>query len=103
MTSRLRPSWNAPRRTRVGGALSGLALFASLLAPVSAAFAQDRRRPTVSLIRDTEIEAILHKDADPIFAAAGLDPKSGHDLHRRRPRHERLHRSAARTCSSTPA
>jgi predicted Zn-dependent protease len=28
-----------------------------------------------SLIRDTEIEEILHKDADPIFAAAGFDPK----------------------------
>ena len=32
--------------------------------------------PAVSLIRDTEIEAILHQDADPIFVAAGLDPKS---------------------------
>src|SRR4051812_49323025 len=29
-----------------------------------------------SLIRDTEIEETLHKDADPIFAAAGIDPKS---------------------------
>ncbi len=76
MTSRLRPSWKACRNG-VGGALSGLALFASLLAPVSAAFAQEPDGgPTVSLIRDTEIEAILHKDADPIFAAAGLDPKS---------------------------
>jgi predicted Zn-dependent protease len=28
-----------------------------------------------SLIRDTEIEEILHKDADPIFLAAGIDPK----------------------------
>ena len=27
-----------------------------------------------SLIRDTEIEEILHKDADPIFLAAGFDP-----------------------------
>jgi predicted Zn-dependent protease len=26
-------------------------------------------------IRDTEIEAILHKDVAPIFAAAGIDPK----------------------------
>ncbi len=30
----------------------------------------------VSIIRDTEIEAILHREADPIFAAAGLDPSS---------------------------
>jgi predicted Zn-dependent protease len=28
-----------------------------------------------SLIRDTEIEEILHHDADPIFQAAGIDPK----------------------------
>src|SRR5689334_4174344 len=28
-----------------------------------------------TLIRDTEIEEILHKDADPIFTAAGIDPK----------------------------
>ena len=28
-----------------------------------------------SLIRDTEIEEILHQDADPIFRAAGIDPK----------------------------
>lgn len=29
----------------------------------------------MSLIRDTEIEAIIHKEADPVFVAAGLDPK----------------------------
>ena len=29
-----------------------------------------------SLIRDTEIEEILHRDADPLFEAAGLDPKT---------------------------
>jgi predicted Zn-dependent protease len=29
----------------------------------------------ISLIRDTEIEEILHREADPIFAAAGLNPK----------------------------
>jgi len=28
-----------------------------------------------SLVRDTEIEEILHNDADPIFRAAGIDPK----------------------------
>ena len=32
--------------------------------------------PGVSIIRDTEIEEILHQDADPIFVAAGLDPKA---------------------------
>jgi len=28
-----------------------------------------------TLIRDTEIEAIIHKDVDPILRAAGIDPK----------------------------
>jgi predicted Zn-dependent protease len=37
------------------------------------AAAQSREPET--LIRDTEIEEILHKDADPIFRAAGIDPK----------------------------
>ena len=31
--------------------------------------------PGETLIRDTEIEDILHRDADPIFKAAGIDPK----------------------------
>jgi predicted Zn-dependent protease len=31
--------------------------------------------PGDSLIRDTEIEEMLHRDAAPIFAAAGIDPK----------------------------
>lgn len=31
--------------------------------------------PGESLIRDTEIEEILHRDASPIFSAAGIDPK----------------------------
>ncbi len=44
-----------------------------MLAPAPA-LAQAEAAP--SIIRDTEIEAILHQDADPIFAAAGLDPKS---------------------------
>jgi predicted Zn-dependent protease len=44
------------------------------LAPISQAFAQDE--PPIRLIRDTEVEAILHKDADPIFRAAGIDPKA---------------------------
>src|ERR1700760_2127081 len=31
--------------------------------------------PGETLIRDTEIEDILHRDAAPIFQAAGIDPK----------------------------
>jgi len=44
------------------------------LAATPAAHAQSQ--PSVSIIRDTEIEAILHQEADPIFVAAGLDPRS---------------------------
>ena len=62
-----------------------------------------RAEPAVSLIRDTEIEAIIHQDADPIFAAAGLDPKSVQDLHDRRQGAERLLRRRPATSSSTPA
>lgn len=53
--------------------MGGAALVGVLIAPISAAFAQDG---PISLIRDTEIEATLHSDADPIFVAAGLDPKA---------------------------
>ncbi|HSZ52770.1 MAG TPA: M48 family metalloprotease [Caulobacteraceae bacterium] len=54
-------------------AISALAMTGVLLAPVSQAFAQD---DAVSIIRDTEIEHILHEEADPIFQAAGLNPKA---------------------------
>jgi predicted Zn-dependent protease len=57
---------------RFGSGLSALALIVCVCAP--AARAQDDSAPSV--IRDTEIEAILHEDADPIFVAAGLDPKA---------------------------
>jgi predicted Zn-dependent protease len=55
-----------------GSALSALALLTAVLAPVAPAQAQEGP----SLIRDTEIEEILHRDADPLYAAAGLDPKT---------------------------
>ena len=58
---------------RIGALACAAAMAGALLAPVSAAFAQDG---PISLIRDTEIEATLHADADPIFVAAGLDPKA---------------------------
>ena len=53
---------------------SALALCGLILAPIAPAFADDG--PTISIIRDTEIEGILHEEADPIFIAAGLDPKA---------------------------
>jgi len=58
---------------RIGGPLCGLATLIAAMAPTSWAQAQDNGP---SLIRDTEIEEILHRDADPLFAAAGLDPKN---------------------------
>jgi predicted Zn-dependent protease len=61
--------------SRIGALASALALLGGLLAPVGAAWAQDEDSSALSLIRDTEIEAILHEDADPVFIAAGLDPK----------------------------
>jgi predicted Zn-dependent protease len=54
-------------------AIAAAALAAQLAWPAAQARAQGG--PPVSIIRDTEIEEILHQDADPIFAAAGLDPK----------------------------
>ena len=63
----------APARTTSRFALT-LALAASLVLRPGLAAAQQAGGE--SLIRDTEIEEILHKDADPIFRAAGFDPKS---------------------------
>jgi predicted Zn-dependent protease len=51
-----------------------LVLAGITIAPVQRAMADDG--PAISLIRDTEIEAILHEEADPVFVAAGLDPKA---------------------------
>ncbi|MDB5467709.1 MAG: hypothetical protein JWQ46_2471 [Phenylobacterium sp.] len=48
-------------------------LSASLVLRAAPAAAQQQGE---SLIRDTEIEQILHDDADPIFRAAGIDPKT---------------------------
>lgn len=59
-------------RKWIGAALSAAAVATA--APT--AYAQEDGGPAISVIRDTEIEEILHNDADPVFAAAGLDPKS---------------------------
>ena len=50
-----------------------VAVAASLVIRPGLAAAQDQGE---TLIRDTEIEAILHRDADPIFKAAGIDPST---------------------------
>ncbi|HEX4199348.1 MAG TPA: M48 family metalloprotease [Caulobacteraceae bacterium] len=59
----------------LGASLGALAMAGALLAPVSAAFAQDAAAP-IPLLSDTEMSEILHADADPIYTAAGLNPKS---------------------------
>ena len=65
------------RLSWIGAVASAAALAGGLAAPVGAAWAQEGGGDApLSLIRDTEIEAILHQDADPVFRAAGLDPKS---------------------------
>lgn len=62
----------APVRSLARITLALTAAISLLLRPI-AATAQARGE---TLIRDTEIEEILHKDADPILAAAGIDSKS---------------------------
>ncbi len=52
-------------------AIGGLAVVGLLATTPGHAVAQDG---SITLTRDTEIEAILHDEADPIFAAANLDP-----------------------------
>src|SRR5580658_9182244 len=59
---------------RLRTVIAGLALAGTIASPIAPAFAQGD--PGISIIRDTEIEEILHEDADPIFRAAGLDPKA---------------------------
>ena len=50
--------------------------LAALYAPVTAPIAQAQDQDSQTILRDTEIEEILHKEADPVFVAAGLDPKT---------------------------
>src|SRR5436190_3039960 len=61
-----------PPARSVSRLLLSAAVATSLLAAPLRAAAQDGE----SLIRDTEIEEILHKDADPILRAASIDPKN---------------------------
>lgn len=61
-----------PARSKTAlAAILALGLLAQTL-PATPARADDG----VALIRDTEIEEILRKDAEPIFKAAGIDSKS---------------------------
>jgi predicted Zn-dependent protease len=53
------------------GALALMLLCATVTAFPRTAFAQGGE----NLVRDTEVEEILHEEADPVFKAAGLNPK----------------------------
>ncbi len=62
----------APNRSVLRTCLAGALAISFVLRPglAAAQFAQGD-----TLIRDTEIEDILHRDVAPIFTAAGIDPK----------------------------
>jgi predicted Zn-dependent protease len=56
--------------------LFGLAALATTaLGPAAQAQTAAAAGALPNLVRDTEIEEILHKDCDPVFIAAGLNPK----------------------------
>ena len=61
-----------PLRRRLAATLMAVSALGSLYAPMARAQSDDSE----TILRDTEIEEILHKDTDPIFTAAGLDPKT---------------------------
>lgn len=61
--------WADRRGSRLAGFVAGIAL--GLAAVLHSGTAQ-----AASLIRDTEIEKVLRHYGDPIFVAAGLDPKA---------------------------
>lgn len=74
MTLRTSSALKPPILKKVRAFVGALAVGSMLLAPMTPALAQDQDRgPT--LLRDTEIEEILHEEVDPIFVAAKLDPK----------------------------
>jgi predicted Zn-dependent protease len=70
---RLSPATDRRRRPPAL-AVGAAALLAALSLNSPVARAQDDDQATI--IRDTEVEEILRLEADPIFTAAGLDPKS---------------------------
>jgi predicted Zn-dependent protease len=62
----------SPARSVSRIALAVVAAASLLIGPTPAA----AQNGGMSLIRDTEIEEILHQDSDPILRAAGIDPKN---------------------------
>ena len=63
------------RKRRWLSAVAAIALVAPTLTPPPA-MAQDG--PRINLIRDTELEEVIHKEAEPMWRAAGLNPDNVH-------------------------
>src|SRR3569623_1256302 len=63
------------RRAAGRWAAGACAALMAALPPLSA-YAQSGEQ--VSLIRDAEVEDILHQDTDPVLRAAGLEPSAVH-------------------------
>jgi predicted Zn-dependent protease len=57
--------------TRAG--IGAAAAFGLVTSSATVAYAQGE--PPLQILRDTEIEEILHHEMDPVFAAANIDPK----------------------------
>ncbi len=70
-------SGTSTRRGGVRRAVLALAAFSTAASGSLSANAQSVAASAgFPLVRDTEIEAILHKECDPVFIAAGLDPRT---------------------------
>ncbi len=61
-----------PLRRRLAAAAMAAMTLATSYTPVAHAQSDDAE----TILRDTEIEEILHQESDPAFIAAGLDPKT---------------------------
>jgi predicted Zn-dependent protease len=66
------PRTLSPLRWLRGG-VGTLAIVAMLASPATAVRAQ--QGGGINILRDTEIEVILHQEMDPVFQAANIDPK----------------------------
>ncbi len=63
-------------RARPGRTAAVLGALATALAPVAAGAQEGpNHNAGPQIIRDTEVEEIIHQEADPVFIAAGLNPK----------------------------
>jgi predicted Zn-dependent protease len=62
---------DTPTARRLRAGIGALAATCALVSPMAARAQQ----PQLNIVRDTEIEEILHHEMDPVFAAANMDPK----------------------------